>query len=189
VNNPFDMRLAEQGADRSKIVEINKRIRDLQEKVDIKAEEGGDKFSLLKKIEIKLHALKEQRVMFEFWDRKFKKLSMAERKDFPDMKAAEKEIVEATTKKQQMMKREEQEKLEQAERDAQNKRIAQRLEQGKMIGRLPKGRSEKPKKVNNKRKEKEVPDEVKDMRTFLGFVTEEYPDFMQENPVQFLPTK
>lgn len=54
-SSKFNMRLAEKQATKEQILMINKKIDELVDVARIKQEDMGDKFSLLKKVEVRLH--------------------------------------------------------------------------------------------------------------------------------------
>ena len=127
----------------------------------------SDKFSLLKKVEIKLHDLYEQRQYFQFYDQTY-------------MVAEEKKITAETTKRQKVAQMKLDDELEEQQRQQRSEQIKQRLNQPKKIGRLDNQRSEKPKMRDRETKKKPMPEDVLEMRRFLELVTDDYPEFMTD---------
>ena len=132
VQNSFNMRLHDKGANRDQIKIINDYVSDLVRFVDInKQDDNVDKFNLMKKVEIILHNLHEKRTVFKYFSPK-------------DMVDSEKQILSKTQKAQKEKVKAEQEKNEAIEREERARKIKERLDKPKKTGKIDAKRSAKP---------------------------------------------
>ena len=167
-NNQFNTRLAEQGATREQIKQINGYVTDLVKHADIKQEDMSDKFSLLKKVEIKLHTLYQLRQVYEFYDQ-------------GGMKDLEKTILSKTAKTIKENSKAEAARLQDERNEERARLIKARLDKPKAFGKIDMMRSEKSPPKTNVRKRIDVPEEVQLQRRFLDLVTDDHPEFMNDN--------